>query len=127
MTPVSEMPFGARCKSRKEKNKLASRACRLKKKAQHEANKLKCDGLLKEHRKCKLFSRSIFIVTLHFLADFQLTHLVIYLNNDLGDLANSLEHVKNILLMKMDPNTAQTQSELTAELDRTVKKSMGKH
>ena len=51
MTPVSEMPFGARCKSRKEKNKLASRACRLKKKAQHEANKLKCDGLLKEHRK----------------------------------------------------------------------------
>ena len=28
--------------------------------------------------------------------------------------------------MKMDPNTAQTQSELTAELDRTVKKSLGK-
>ena len=50
MTPVSEMPFGARCKSRKEKNKLASRACRLKKKAQHEANKVKCDGLLEEHR-----------------------------------------------------------------------------
>merc|ERR1712062_399090 len=49
MTPVSEMPFGARCKSRKEKNKLASRACRLKKKAQHEANKLKCEGLQKEH------------------------------------------------------------------------------
>jgi len=60
LTPVSEMPFGARCKSRKEKNKLASRACRLKKKAQHEANKLKCEGLAKEHnelsdaiRKCK--------------------------------------------------------------------------
>merc|ERR1711997_1261620 len=49
MTPVSEMPFGARCKSRKEKNKLASRACRLKKKAQHEANKLKCEGLATEH------------------------------------------------------------------------------
>merc|ERR1711981_333223 len=49
LTPVSEMPFGARCKSRKEKNKLASRACRLKKKAQHEANKLKCEGLQKEH------------------------------------------------------------------------------
>lgn len=49
LTPVSEMPFGARCKSRKEKNKLASRACRLKKKAQHEANKLKCDGLKSEH------------------------------------------------------------------------------
>ena len=51
MTPVSEMPFGARCKTRKEKNKLASRACRLKKKAQHEANKVKCAGLLEEHRK----------------------------------------------------------------------------
>merc|ERR1712111_17706 len=50
MTPVAEQPFGARCKSRKEKNKLASRACRLKKKAQHEANKVKCHGLLEEHR-----------------------------------------------------------------------------
>jgi hypothetical protein len=60
LTPVSEMPFTARCKSRKEKNKLASRACRLKKKAQHEANKLKCEGLVTEHndmlaaiQKCK--------------------------------------------------------------------------
>ena len=51
LTPVSEQPFGARCKSRKEKNKLASRACRLKKKAQHEANKLKCEGLNTEHSK----------------------------------------------------------------------------
>ena len=54
LTPVSEMPFGARCKSRKEKNKLASRACRLKKKAQHEANKLKCEGLSTEHSKLDL-------------------------------------------------------------------------
>jgi len=90
MTPVSEMPFGARCKSRKEKNKLASRACRLKKKAQHEANKVKCDGLLKEHR----------------------------------DLANSLEHAKGLLLIKMDPNSSQTQSDLTAEVDRTVQKCL---
>ena len=125
MTPVSEMPFGARCKSRKEKNKLASRACRLKKKAQHEANKLKCDGLLKEHRKCKVFPK-ISALLFH-IFDFPRTYLLIYWNNVLGDLANSLEHVKNILLMKMDPNTAQTQSDLTAELDRTVKKSMGKH
>ena len=43
------MPFNARCKSRKEKNKMASRACRLKKKAQHEANKLKLHGLEEEH------------------------------------------------------------------------------
>jgi CREB3 regulatory factor len=49
MTPVSELPFNVRPKTRKEKNKLASRACRLKKKAQHEANKIKLYGLEKEH------------------------------------------------------------------------------
>lgn len=51
MTPVSELPFNARPKTRKEKNKLASRACRLKKKAQHEANKIKLYGLETEHSK----------------------------------------------------------------------------
>lgn len=50
MTPVSELPFTVRPKSRKEKNKLASRACRLKKKAQHEANKIKLYGLEQEHK-----------------------------------------------------------------------------
>lgn len=55
MTPVSELPFNARPKTRKEKNKLASRACRLKKKAQHEANKLKLYGLETEHSKFRLF------------------------------------------------------------------------
>lgn len=49
MTPVAELPFPARPKTRKEKNKLASRACRLKKKAQHEANKIKLHGLEQEH------------------------------------------------------------------------------
>lgn len=49
MTPVSELPFNVRPKTRKEKNKLASRACRLKKKAQHEANKIKLFGLENEH------------------------------------------------------------------------------
>ncbi|KAL4231916.1 hypothetical protein ACF0H5_009492 [Mactra antiquata] len=48
--PVSELPSQARGKTRKEKNKLASRACRLKKKAQHEANKVKLHGLEMEHR-----------------------------------------------------------------------------
>jgi hypothetical protein len=44
------VPFpSSRTKSRKEKNKLASRACRLKKKAQHEANKIKLHGLEEEH------------------------------------------------------------------------------
>ncbi|KAL1122985.1 hypothetical protein AAG570_003309 [Ranatra chinensis] len=51
MTPVSELPFSVRPKTRKEKNKLASRACRLKKKAQHEANKIKLYGLENEHRR----------------------------------------------------------------------------
>lgn len=54
MTPVSELPFNVRPKTRKEKNKLASRACRLKKKAQHEANKIKLYGLEKEHSKWKI-------------------------------------------------------------------------
>ena len=44
--------FQSRTKSRKEKNKLASRACRLKKKAQHEANKIKLCGLEDEHSEC---------------------------------------------------------------------------
>ncbi|CAF3438331.1 unnamed protein product [Rotaria sp. Silwood1] len=35
---------------KKEKNKIASRACRLRKKAQHEANKLKLHGLNEEHK-----------------------------------------------------------------------------
>ncbi|CAG2164043.1 unnamed protein product [Oppiella nova] len=51
LTPVAEVPVSSRGKSRKEKNKLASRACRLKKKAQHEANKIKLFGLQMEHKK----------------------------------------------------------------------------
>ncbi|KAK9509164.1 hypothetical protein O3M35_006541 [Rhynocoris fuscipes] len=51
MTPVSELPFNVRPATRKEKNKLASRACRLKKKAQHEANKIKLHGLECEHKR----------------------------------------------------------------------------
>ena len=51
LTPVAEVPVSSRSKSRKEKNKLASRACRLKKKAQHEANKIKLYGLQMEHKR----------------------------------------------------------------------------
>jgi hypothetical protein len=51
LTPVAEVPVNSRSKSRKEKNKLASRACRLKKKAQHEANKIKLFGLQQEYKK----------------------------------------------------------------------------
>ncbi|XP_023236054.1 CREB3 regulatory factor-like [Centruroides sculpturatus] len=49
LEPTIDQPFNTRPKSRREKNKLASRVCRLKKKAQHEANKLKLYGLQKEH------------------------------------------------------------------------------
>lgn len=56
MTPVSELPVNVRPKTRKEKNKLASRACRLKKKAQHEANKIKLFGLEHEHSKFRSIS-----------------------------------------------------------------------
>ncbi|XP_041838589.1 CREB3 regulatory factor-like isoform X2 [Melanotaenia boesemani] len=49
MGPVHTLPAMARARSRKEKNKLASRACRLKKKAQHEANKIKLWGLNQEY------------------------------------------------------------------------------
>ncbi|XP_018621671.1 CREB3 regulatory factor-like isoform X1 [Scleropages formosus] len=49
MTPANDLPIVARARSRKEKNKLASRACRLKKKAQHEANKIKLWGLNQEY------------------------------------------------------------------------------
>ena len=48
----------------KGKNQLASRICRLKKKAQHESNKIILEGLRKEHRKLystdfKLNARSL--------------------------------------------------------------------
>ncbi|KAL8607930.1 hypothetical protein ACOMHN_005485 [Nucella lapillus] len=42
---AGDLPPGVRSQSRREKNKLSSRACRLKKKAQHEANKIKLFGL----------------------------------------------------------------------------------
>ncbi|XP_065827844.1 uncharacterized protein [Oscarella lobularis] len=48
MTPVTEVPAHAKNKCRKERNKLASRACRLKKKASFEANKVKLHGLEEE-------------------------------------------------------------------------------
>lgn len=56
----SDVPISKRNESRKEKNKLASRACRLKKKAQHEANKIKLHGLEEEHSKYfSLFSAHV--------------------------------------------------------------------
>lgn len=50
ITP-EELPIGEQPKAKRAKNKYASRACRLKRKAQHEANKLKLFGLEQEHGK----------------------------------------------------------------------------
>lgn len=50
ITP-EELPVGEQPKAKRAKNKYASRACRLKRKAQHEANKLKLFGLEQEHGK----------------------------------------------------------------------------
>ena len=47
----NNMPPRERMNLKREKNKIASRACRLKKKAQHEANKIKLSGLNDEHSK----------------------------------------------------------------------------
>ncbi|ESO10776.1 hypothetical protein HELRODRAFT_167274 [Helobdella robusta] len=49
MAPSNDWPTAQKNKVIRERNKLASRACRLKKKAQHEANKLKLHGLKLEH------------------------------------------------------------------------------
>lgn len=59
MTPPVELPQTVKSKSRREKNKFASRACRLKKKAQHEANKVKLYGLQKEHNQLMKVLESI--------------------------------------------------------------------
>ncbi|CAF0864538.1 unnamed protein product [Rotaria sp. Silwood1] len=49
---------------KKQKNKIASRACRLRKKAQHEANKLKLHGLNEEHKSLNDIIESIKLVIL---------------------------------------------------------------
>ena len=56
MCPPGELPTNVRARSLREKNKYASRICRLKKKAQHEANKIKLYGLEQEHRMYRLHS-----------------------------------------------------------------------
>lgn len=49
MSAPGEMSAALRARTLREKNKYASRICRLKKKAQHEANKIKLHGLEQEH------------------------------------------------------------------------------
>ena len=114
LTPVSEQPFGARCKSRKEKNKLASRACRLKKKAQHEANKLKCEGLNTEHSKYPSESKT---------KDWYFDHFFFFAD----ELIAAIKQVKALLMEKADPSISRSQHEITNELDHLVAKALGKY
>lgn len=107
MTPVSELPFNVRPKSRKEKNKLASRACRLKKKAQHEANKIKLFGLEIEH------STSHKVVS-HYRSDI-LTVFYIYLER----LINGLAELKQALALK---HRTKGQGESTEEMDQQIQR-----
>ena len=59
------LPPRERMNLKREKNKIASRACRLKKKAQHEANKIKLSGLNEEHSECRIESLHAFIHSTH--------------------------------------------------------------
>ena len=56
---------------KREKNRLASKCCRLKKKAQFEANVLVYDGLMKEKRKLVLFSNNSNKLCCHTIEDFK--------------------------------------------------------
>ena len=42
-------------------------------------------------------------------------------------LSNSLEHVKGLLLAKMDPQSSKTQVELTVEIEQTVQHCLCKN
>jgi len=54
-----------RSSTSQRKNQLASKICRLKKKALHAANKIKLDGLKQEHGKCEaIYSNSFFFAIL---------------------------------------------------------------
>lgn len=116
MTPVSELPFNVRPKSRKEKNKLASRACRLKKKAQHEANKIKLYGLEIEHSKSNLnFLLCICIYNYFFYSIIS------------ERLLNAISDIKQNLAMKYrKKNVGENVEEIDQQIERIYKHAIGK-
>ena len=111
-----------RTKSRKEKNKLASRACRLKKKAQHEANKIKLSGLEDEHSKCNIADACKAI-------NWECWSLQILIKILLDELMRGLQQIKQIVHAKWSKSnggqeTANlSQEELTAEAEMILKRS----
>lgn len=115
MTPVSELPFNVRPKSRKEKNKLASRACRLKKKAQHEANKLKLYGLQREH------SKFITITIFNIINEKQIVDCNLFSEQ----LMSGIQQIKRLITKKItDPNI--TVPEYNTEVDKVVQDATSK-
>lgn len=109
MTPVSELPFNIRPKSRKEKNKLASRACRLKKKAQHEANKIKLFGLETEHSRFFCFGR------LSPLSN-NYNFYIIYYFHYIERLINGIMDIKRALAYKCG-RVAENTEEINRQID----------
>lgn len=113
MTPVSELPFNVRPKTRKEKNKLASRACRLKKKAQHEANKIKLHGLENEHSEYK--------VLLHF-ENINL-NLLFFKEKIMGGIVQ----LKQIIAKRAnDLSYDNSQEDMSSRLDKIMKSATSK-
>lgn len=113
MRPVSELAFNDRPNSRKEKNKLASRACRLKKKAQHEANKIKLNGLEIEHSEY----RTIHQYKWNFLS-LREGHAEINWNYFSEKLMNGIQQAKQILVAKINESSTDKQEELTHHLEK---------
>lgn len=128
MKPVSELPFNARPKTRKEKNKLASRACRLKKKAQHEANKIKLYGLETEHSaytRTIVANKLVYYYVLDELYEI-VTNLVLLLSTE--RLMNGILHLKQILVTKCSNagTASENPEEYKQQLDTLVQTSSSK-
>jgi len=111
MTPVSELPVTVRPKSRKEKNKLASRACRLKKKAQHEANKIKLFGLENEHSKSEITLEKKILYELNFFSE---------------RLISSIQQVKNMILTSYSNDNKQAREEIARNIEKARRMSLSK-
>ncbi|XP_061092405.1 CREB3 regulatory factor-like isoform X2 [Conger conger] len=111
LTPVSELPLTARPRSRKEKNKLASRACRLKKKAQYEANKVKLWGLNTEYDRLLLVVNGI---------KEEIVNRVQVLSDDSGtSMAQKLEQLISETLVR-SPVAGQTSDFVNQILENTA-------
>lgn len=111
MKPTGDPSSSSRNKTRREKNKLASRACRLKKKAQHEANKLKIKALRDEYDCLSETANQVKMA----LKSFRENPARV----DTKLLCNRLERMVDQALAKQ-PVAGQTDSFVNLVLDRTA-------